>query len=96
MAMSMSKISGCEVTECAYNSNKNCHTMAITVGAEACAMCDTFKKSDMKGGDVSTIGSVGACKADSCKFNESLECTAENIMVGIHASHADCTTFSMR
>jgi len=96
MAMSMPKISSCEVTDCSYNSDKKCHTMAITVGDQSCAMCDTFTKMSKKGGDVGVTGAVGACRADNCKYNKSLECTAGNIMVGLHSSHADCKTFSAR
>ncbi|RJQ53854.1 MAG: DUF1540 domain-containing protein [Nitrospiraceae bacterium] len=94
--MSMSRISACEVSDCSYNTDKKCHTMAITVGDMSCAMCDTFTKTGMKGGDPGTIGGVGACRADNCKFNKSLECTANNILVGMHSNHADCKTFTAR
>ncbi len=94
MAMSMSKISDCEVTDCSYNQDKKCHTMAITVGDSKCALCDTYVQAKMKGGEQSTIGGVGACKADSCKYNKDLECNAGMIHVGFHQNHAECTTYS--
>ncbi|MBI5409550.1 MAG: DUF1540 domain-containing protein [Nitrospirae bacterium] len=96
MAMTMSRISSCEMTDCSYNSDKKCHTPAITVGDMSCAICDTFVKSSQKGGEAATIGGVGACKADNCRFNKSLECTASNILVGMHSNHADCKTFAAR
>lgn len=94
MEVNMSKIKECEVRDCVYNSDKNCHTMGITIGNGSCAICDTFMKSDRKGGDTAIIGGVGACRTENCKFNKSMECTAEGILVGFHSDHADCKTFS--
>ena len=43
MAMQISRIDSCEVTDCPYNQKKQCHALAITVGGpEACACCDTY------------------------------------------------------
>lgn len=89
MALSMSKISGCDVTDCSYNMDKQCRTMAITVGDSSCAMCDTYTKMSQKGGSPDIIGGVGACKESDCKFNQSLECSAGSIHV---ASTADMQT----
>jgi hypothetical protein len=96
MAMSMSKITDCEVTECSYNKDKKCHTLAITVGDSKCPMCDTFTKAGKKAGDPEVVGGVGACRTDSCKYNKSLECSAGSIHIGLHSGHADCTTFMKR
>lgn len=96
MALSMSKISACEVTDCSYNIDKQCHTMAITVGDGGCAMCDTYTKMGQKGGSTDIIGGVGACREGDCKFNQSLECNAGSIRVGLHSGHADCITYSRR
>ncbi len=96
MEMQMSKVHECEAIDCAYNAERTCHTMAITVGDGSCAMCDTFKKSDMKGGISRAIAGVGACRKEDCQFNESLECSAESITVGMHSGHPDCKTFQMR
>jgi hypothetical protein len=41
-------------------------------------------------------GAVGACKVDTCKHNDALECTASGIHVKVHAGHADCVTFVHR
>jgi hypothetical protein len=95
MTMKMPMIIDCKMTECAYNTNKKCHAMAITVGGPA-PLCDTFIKRGQKGGVQEMNGSVGACKVETCSFNNSLECTAEGIHVGVHADHAECDTFSPR
>jgi uncharacterized protein DUF1540 len=97
MAMQMPKISMCDVNDCSYNLNKQCHALAITVGGpEVCACCDTYLDAAQKGGDAGTIGGVGACKVDSCSFNSSFECSAPGIKVGLIQGHADCTTFNPR
>lgn len=97
MPMSMSKIKACEVSDCSYNRNKECHAMAITVGGpETCACCDTYLHAPKKGGVADMTGGVGACKVDSCKFNTSFECSAPGITVGLHHGHADCKTFASR
>jgi hypothetical protein len=94
MAMKMSKITACDVTECSYNQQNQCHALAITVGGpEVCACCDTFLHAAKKGGVPDNIGSVGACKVETCSFNSSFECGAPSIKVGLHHGHADCSTF---
>lgn len=96
MSISMSKISRCDVTDCSYNFNNKCHTLAITVGDSSCALCDTYLKQDSKGGDQEVLGGVGACKASDCKFNTAFECSALTIDVGPHSDHADCRTYKSR
>jgi hypothetical protein len=96
MAMKMPKISECDVPDCSYNKNHECHALAITVGGpEVCACYDTYLHTNKKGG-VAETGGVGACKVDSCSFNSSFECSAPGIKVGLHHGHADCTTFKAR
>ncbi|MEN8257586.1 MAG: DUF1540 domain-containing protein [Thermodesulfobacteriota bacterium] len=41
-------------------------------------------------------GSVGACRLENCSFNESLECTADGIHVGVHSGDPECETFTAR
>jgi hypothetical protein len=94
--MEMPKIKQCAVTECAYNADKKCHAMAITVGDAQHPVCDTFCQSDTKGGDASRIASVGACKVMMCKFNMSLECEAPGISVGRRGKEVDCLTYEAR
>ncbi|WP_239077545.1 DUF1540 domain-containing protein [Geobacter sp. SVR] len=93
----MPTISACEVTDCAYNANRQCHTMAVTVGGpETCARCDTYLHASPKGGVSDMTGGVGACKVKDCSFNSSFECSAPSIKVSQHQGHADCTTFKLR
>lgn len=92
--MNMTKISECDVQECAYNTANQCHALAITVGDMAHPRCDTFLTAQQHGGDPNTFGQVGACKVSVCKFNKSFECSAPNIHVGHHKKDcADCLTF---
>jgi len=96
--MMTSKIASCEVVECAYNKKKLCHAKAITVGDNVGvhAMCDTYLKTDIAGGEESQIAEVGACKVSACRHNEELECVAGAIKVGYHTDHPDCMTFIQR
>ena len=96
MPMQMPNVLDCSATECSYNTNKACHAAAITVGDSNCAMCDTYFKSSQKGGVQDLTGSVGACKENDCKFNNSLECQASGIHVANHMGHADCATYSRK
>ena len=92
----MPRIKGCEVTECAYNIDRNCQAIAITVGNSQSARCDTFYRHS-KGGIKGLNGGVGACKVDSCKFNTDLECFADQgIKVAQKSGEATCATFSPR
>jgi len=92
----MSKIIDCEATQCTYNKEGKCHTLAITVGDdEPC--CDTFyNQSNKKGGYVDLNGGVGACKVSDCEYNDAFECTASGIHVVMNVDHPDCGTFEPR
>lgn len=98
--MLMPQVSSCAVEECAYNTDKICHAMAITigdgVGTGVHAMCDTFFQTSLFGGAKDQVGGVGACKVPACRFNEDLECMAESVQVGYGQDHADCLTFGKR
>lgn len=83
----------CTMTNCAYNGDKECHAMAITVGDDDCPMCDTFWKDGKKGGITEKTGIVGACRAADCVYNNALECNADGIHVSAHRKHPDCMTF---
>ena len=95
MAMSMPRILDCNMKDCSYNDGEECHAIAITIGSSS-PMCDTFMAGESKGGVKDMRGSVGACKIDMCKFNESLECSAQEVHVGKHEDHAECDTFQNR
>lgn len=90
------KIIECYMLDCAYNTERQCHANAITVGGGGCPLCDTALKSAKKGGHLDATGSVGACKVDNCQFNDSLECSAGGIRVTMHEKHAECGTFKAR
>lgn len=86
----------CNVIDCAYNRNNECHTIAITVGDHNHAACDTFTRAKSRGGAVEITAGVGACKVEACSHNVLLECTAVGITVEYHQGHGDCKTFSVR
>jgi hypothetical protein len=90
----MPGIRSCEASECSYNRDNQCHTVAITIGDISTACCDTYLKLGRKGGVMDLTGGVGACKVESCRFNSELECSADS---GIQVSHqnglAECITF---
>lgn len=86
-------VSECAIAECAYNSNKACHAIAITIGDGERPMCDTFFKSSKHGGIKETAG-VGACKVSACSHNIDFECSASSIRVGHEANYGKCLTFA--
>lgn len=95
--MNMPKVEKCSALNCAYNMDSQCHAMAITVGDAMCAMCDTsLLEEGKKGGVADMTGTVGACKAETCRYNQSLECTAHHIDVKMHEAHAECATYAPR
>jgi hypothetical protein len=95
--MEMSNVAQCRVADCAYNKEQECHAYAITVGGDADhPQCDTFVHASVKGGDPGITAGVGACKVAGCAFNESLECSADNIDVLYEGSEPDCGTFQPR
>jgi hypothetical protein len=72
--------------------------MAITVGDEKAAMCDTFwprKETKVKAGDPTQTGHVGACRMSDCMYNDRLQCAAEGITVGHKSESPQCLTFSL-
>jgi hypothetical protein len=98
MEKQMVKINSCDETDCSYNKHNACHTLGITVGGptDPCPSCDTFMQGSQKGGVMDVQGGVGACKVESCTYNQSLECSAPSIKIGVHESHPDCMTFKPR
>ncbi|MEW5854200.1 MAG: DUF1540 domain-containing protein [Myxococcota bacterium] len=94
--MRMPIIQECSVDACAYNQNKACHALAITVGDTRHPHCDTFCPTAGKGGDPSATGRVGACKVADCQHNTNLECQAPQIAVGYQQGQVDCLTYKHR
>lgn len=96
ITIEMPLVSECMVTQCAYNVSNNCHARAITVGDSMHPGCDTFLPESQHIKDSKRIAGIGACKANSCKFNEDFECMAESIRVGTVRNEANCITYAMR
>lgn len=91
-AMEMPEINQCNVNECFYNMDNECHANAILVGS-SCPRCDTFI-AEGDHAEPADTGRVGACHEADCVFNEELSCQAPGINVGHHAEHADCLTYT--
>lgn len=91
--MNIPPVKACAACECAYNENKTCHAIAITVGDGAVAHCDTYFKAKLHGGEPAVVGGVGACKVSGCVHNEHLTCHAGSIEVGYLDSEVHCLTY---
>ena len=96
ITIEMPNVSACDVTNCAYNAEGNCHARAITVGDGEHAACDTYLPSEGHTRQVLRIAGVGACKVTGCVHNADFECQAPAIRVGWHQEHADCATYESR
>jgi hypothetical protein len=92
-SMEMPKVQQCDVNQCAYNEEQQCHALAITIGDNDEPECDTYFKHSERGGDKSSIAGVGACKVTGCSWNKDLECSASKIMVGLKEQDVDCLTY---
>lgn len=86
-------IAGCEVRDCAYNTDNTCHAKAITVGDGVSPSCDTMVRHDMEPNEMNIAG-VAACKVRDCVFNNDLECDAAHVFVGRHGDGAVCVTYT--
>ncbi|OGS97977.1 MAG: hypothetical protein A3F73_01200 [Gallionellales bacterium RIFCSPLOWO2_12_FULL_59_22] len=96
ITLEMPVVRNCMASECAYNVNSACHARAITIGDATHPGCDTFLKGLSHIRQIQQIAGIGACKTSICKFNEDLECMADNIQVGMIKSEANCMTFALR
>ena len=94
--MEMAKVIKCEVSDCVYNRDQSCHTMAITIGDGENPRCDTFCHATRKGGDASAMSGVGACKVINCRYNTDFECGTSAINVGYKEHIPDCLTFQSK
>lgn len=93
--MDMPDVQSCDVLECAYNKQRECHAMAITIGDSGTPRCDTFwaKGPSADAGDPYQKGHVGACHTSQCEYNDRLECNAPSIRVGYQNESPNCLTF---
>lgn len=94
--MEMPKVSRCDVLECAYNMDKECHAMAVTIGDIVHPKCDTLCMAVNEDLDVNCFAGVGACKTIACSYNHGFECMASEISVGYNSDEVDCMTFRQR
>ena len=89
------KVSACMTVECAYNANEKCHAIAVNIGQDE-PFCDTYYESSQKCIEADITALVGACKTDTCMFNECLVCSAEGIHVSRENGSVKCLTFQQR
>jgi hypothetical protein len=92
----MPAVGACSVTDCAYNSESNCHAKAITIGDGVHPGCDTFLDGGAGHTGLKVTAGVGACKVTGCRHNSELECMADNIEVGMQQHVANCLTYEAR
>jgi hypothetical protein len=92
----MAEVRKCDVQNCGYNMNCNCHAKAITVGDSSNPSCDTFMKTEKHTKETARIAGVGACKVSECRFNEDFECSADYVSVGFKEGKVNCLTFEAR
>jgi len=88
----MPRVAECAIAECAYNANRTCHAIAITIGDMSQPKCDTFFVSPKHSGTKISAG-VGACKVSACGYNKDFECSAPNIRVAGERNQVRCITF---
>ncbi len=96
VTIEMPLVAKCSASTCAYNASSNCHARAITIGDSTHPGCDTFLAGAHHTKQAKLIAGIGACKMEICKFNDDLECVAENIQVGMAGHNANCMTFAAR
>lgn len=94
--LEMANVDACELADCAFNTNGNCHAQAITVGDGDHPACDTYLPSPHHTRHVLRIAGVGACKVSTCRHNDEFACQANGILMKKHAQHADCATYAAR
>ncbi len=93
MTIKMSPVQECTATDCVYNHDGKCRTMAINVG-DIDPACDTYMSAKSKSGMEHVIGGVGSCKVAKCVHNQELECKAEAIRISRGNDGILCRTFS--
>ena len=86
------RIIDCQAYECSFNHRGECRAVGINIGGPE-PLCDTFIRTESKGGNLSTTAIVGACKVEVCQFNKALECMAEEIQVVMNNDQAICGTY---
>ncbi len=96
LTIEMPLVSRCDVSNCAYNVSKSCHAKAVTFGDFTNPGCDTFFDSVSHNKETRRVAGVGACKVSECRFNDDLECVANEIVVGFADKKVNCLTYAPR
>jgi hypothetical protein len=92
----MTKVKKCLMGDCVFNQDDNCHALAINIGDATEPHCDTYIRGSKKAGDPNNIAGVGACKCDSCEYNEDFQCLAGGITVGKKGEDVDCLSYEAK
>lgn len=95
MTFTMSVVSECKVSECAYNLDETCNARAITIGDGVHPGCDTFFQNATHTHEHNNLTGVGACKVNACEYNHDFECSADRISVGYSKSGVSCLHFRL-
>jgi hypothetical protein len=95
MTIKLPKITFCEMEECAYNNDKRCRAIAVSIGGPE-PECITIEKKSKEGGIDTINGGVGACKTRDCMFNKGLICIAKNIEIVKRGSRGYCTSYRLK
>lgn len=95
MKIEMPLVKACDMEKCGFNSRRQCHAKAITIGDGRNPGCDTFFDSPSHSQGLQVAG-VGACKVSDCVYNDDFECSADNISVGMKDGSVKCQTFLAR
>ncbi|MDP9805708.1 Leu/Phe-tRNA-protein transferase [Trueperella bonasi] len=84
-------IKECAATTCAFN-NSGCTALAVTIGGNEKASCETFVTLDIRR-SVNTDAGVGACHRLECVHNEELLCGLGAVNIG---SSAECASYEAK
>lgn len=88
----LTAVTACTATACAFNEDRSCTAGAITVGgAGTDAVCTTLMTLDARGGLPVADARVGACKRIECVFNKDLMCASPTI--ALDGDTASCTSY---
>ncbi len=91
----MPKVETCDATDCAYNVEGVCHTMAINVAGPT-PTCNTYTPGESKAGIEFIVAGVGSCSMKDCVYNEHLECTQENVHIAGKGDQTLCNSYTQR
>jgi len=95
LAVELTEVKACSISECAYNHDKQCVARAITIGDHTEPSCETFFSAP-RHAQAESEAVVGACKMTDCVHNGDYECQAPDIVVDRILGRAHCVTFSHR